>query len=52
VPVLVNPAGKLGTASAAAFAHQSSDAALRAHVRRQDKEIAALKREVSRHSRR
>jgi hypothetical protein len=50
-PVLVNGQGQLGTAAAALTtkaASTSSDTKLRAHVRRQDEEIAALKRQVAR----
>jgi hypothetical protein len=53
-PVVVNSKGQLGTASGASAVSASSpsDARLRAHVRRQDREIATLKREVAKLSRR
>jgi hypothetical protein len=51
--VLVNAQGQLGTASAAGkLADGAPEAKLRAHVRRQDREIATLKRAVRRLARR
>jgi hypothetical protein len=51
-PVVVNAQGQLGTGSGAAKLAGASDRQLRTHVRRQDREIATLKREVARLSKR